>query len=118
MPFPYPTLLFGRHSANIRIQIKKEDEDTARQATQRATGYIGGLLGGKKKTEADDEDTISEADKDKKAKAKKAAELAKSKGEAMDAAKKLLSGDDKDSKEAQRRGKSMFPSLTFPRPGI
>ncbi|KAH9887218.1 hypothetical protein C8Q73DRAFT_794782 [Cubamyces lactineus] len=87
----------------ISAKIKKEDEDTARQATRRASGYIGGLLGGKKKTEDDDEATISEADKDKKAKAKKAAEVAQSKAEAMDAAKKLLSGDGKDSKEAQRR---------------
>ena len=99
--------MFGKYNPNVRAQIKKERADAARQAVQRATGYIGGRLGGNKKIEADDEGTISEADEDMK-----------SAGEVMDAAKKLISSNDKDSKGAQRRGKSMFPSLTFPRLGI
>ncbi|KAI0336701.1 hypothetical protein GY45DRAFT_1357631 [Cubamyces sp. BRFM 1775] len=88
---------------DINAKIKKEDEETARQATSRASSYLGGLLGGKSKTEDDADETVSEADKAKKAKAKKAAELTQSKAEAMDAAKKLLASGDKDSKEALRR---------------
>ncbi|KAH9887245.1 hypothetical protein C8Q73DRAFT_668772 [Cubamyces lactineus] len=92
----------------INAQIRKDTEEATRHVVSRTSATITSLFGHRNKGSeaAVAEEAAPEADtKDRKTKERKAAELARSKAEAIDHATKMLSGGGgiRESHEAQRR---------------